>query len=86
MEYSDGVWISPPDKNANIICDIVGRIDDREAGTQVTDEDLANAQLIAAAPELFAACERLITNLDEGHKLIGAFEQIRLALNKAKGA
>lgn len=45
----------------------------------------ANARLICAVPELFAACARLITNLDEGHKLIGAFEQIRVALAKVKG-
>jgi hypothetical protein len=50
-DRSDGVWIEPPGKNSNVICDMVGRIYDGDAGcTQLTDEDLANAELIASAP------------------------------------
>jgi antitoxin (DNA-binding transcriptional repressor) of toxin-antitoxin stability system len=51
---SDGIWIEPTDKNANVLADIVGRLNDGE-DTQITDEDIANARLIAAAPDLLAA-------------------------------
>lgn len=36
--------------------------------------------------ELFGACNRLLQNLDNGKALTGAFENIRAALAKARGA
>ena len=89
MEYDDGVWISGPDKNANVLCDIIGRIDDREAGTQITDEDLANARLIAAAPDLLEALRDLFqAEIEQAdHILLElAIEKARTAITKAAGA
>lgn len=54
-DVTEGVWIAPTDDNENVICDMVGRLSDPEAGTQITDEDMENARLIAAAPDLLGA-------------------------------
>jgi hypothetical protein len=54
----DSVWVEPADKNANVICDLIGRLYDSDSGkTQLTEEDIANAHLIAASPDLLEACE-----------------------------
>lgn len=46
----DHIWIEPADKNANVICDLIGRLHDRDSGeTQLTEEDLANAAFIVAS-------------------------------------
>lgn len=75
----DGIWVTGPDQNANVICDIVGRIAN---GKQHTEEDEANALLIAAAPELLAACEIAAAAL-------GTYpdrrSQVLAAIAKAKG-
>jgi len=54
---SDGVWVHQPlSPSSNVICDIVGRAWDPKTRTsEITPEDLANARLIAAAPDLLRA-------------------------------
>lgn len=56
------------------------------------DEVMANARLIAAAPDLLAACETVLTKLDYIVNLWGAEgvtrtiqDQLRAAVAKAKG-
>jgi hypothetical protein len=51
-DEAEGLWVYV-DPNQNVICDIVGRNDPHI----MTDEDYANAYLIAAAPELLGALE-----------------------------
>ena len=45
----------------------------------------ANGNLIAAAPELLAACECLVSAADEHDSPIEAIDRARTALRKAKG-
>jgi hypothetical protein len=84
-EDSDGLYVRPADVTANVICDIVGRTGDGKANDQ-TDEDLANAQLIAAAPDLLAAC-RLSLSEDgrqgDGTMWSQTVRSIRAAIDKA---
>lgn len=56
------------------------------------DELEANAQLIAAAPDLLKSCERMISAFDKGgysfgdnERQYGAIGQMRNAIAKAKG-
>ena len=50
-DTDDGLWVTGPDTDAPVICDLVPR--DAES---FTEEDEANASLIAASPELLDAC------------------------------
>jgi hypothetical protein len=69
-DLGDMIWIEGQDKNANVICDIVGRNPD----TSMTEEDSANAALICRAVNnydgLVAACEAALEILapGEGHE------------------
>lgn len=47
---SDDVWVQTADPDANVICDII-----RRSPEQLTEEDVANANVLAAAPDLLAA-------------------------------
>jgi hypothetical protein len=49
------------------------------------DEHWANAHLIAAAPSLYAACERIVQEDANGEISIGAIEDCIFALKKARG-
>jgi hypothetical protein len=61
-EADGSLWVSGHDTNANVLCEIVGRDEGLRPGTtDLTPEDCANARLIAAAPELLAACEQLLS-------------------------
>lgn len=55
---ADGVAleVQPVRCSENVICSLVGRIDNGTLAEEFTDEDRANARLIAAAPELMEAC------------------------------
>lgn len=55
-DLGDSIWIEGPNFKDNVICDMVGR---EERGV-LTSEDVANAHLIAAAPELLEALEELL--------------------------
>jgi hypothetical protein len=59
-------------------------IDITRSGTSVK-QDNANARLIAAAPDLLAALERLYAALSLDADMVLACEQARAALAKAKG-
>lgn len=64
-EEKDAIWISPPNPKDNVICDVVGRIYDIEKATvDFTDEDVANAHLIAAAPEMLEELENVLKDLN----------------------
>lgn len=67
---TNALGIGPSDV---MICEIVAEGATDEAGPnspdEITDEDRANARLIAAAPELLAACltvKRFLTGLEDG--------------------
>ena len=82
VEFADsGIFVSPPDDNISVICDIVTR--SQELGNDdPSDEDRANAALIAAAPELLEALRRIFKmSLDVTIKDIA-----RAAIEKAEGA
>jgi hypothetical protein len=51
-EDCDGLYVRPADTSANIICDVINR---GGKDSRQTDEDWANAMLLAAAPDLLAA-------------------------------
>lgn len=72
----------------NCLADDVGEIYYRD---HPTAEDLANARLIAAAPDLLAACEDVFTLLDMSYRvsperLAKAKNILLRAVAKAKGA
>lgn len=52
-------------------------------GASVTIEDIANAKLIAAAPDLLRAATMLITELDKGRDLENNRFALRNAIKKA---
>lgn len=77
----DGIWIQPADLNANVICDLVGRLNvPEEDTTQITDEDVANAHLIAAAPTMLDALNNVRGFL---RKLGYTSSTVDAAINKA---
>ncbi len=81
-----GVWVGPPNDHENVICDIVGR----KGAAAWTEEDHANAYLIAAAPDLLAACKAWLKHYDEfvRDKQIGdepGIAEMRAAVAKAEG-
>jgi hypothetical protein len=49
------------------------------------EEAKANAQLIAAAPDLLAACEHVVQLIDPG-EWPDAYQELKAAIAKAKGA
>ena len=84
-EVDDGLWVSPPNRGQNVICDIVGR-----TFGQVGDEDVANARLIAASPDLYEALvntAQALAAIADGPGLIAqhldALDMARTALKKA---
>lgn len=87
-DVSEGVWIATNDDKAHPICDIVGRVFDKEAmTTQITAEDMANARLIAAAPDLLEALKQLLEDTrhmrQEYSDADEAAELARVAIEKA---
>jgi len=88
------VWGSTPGKDT-CICNVLVT-QDPEWGVS-PDEALANACLIASAPDLLAACEAIAARLEEaGHLSYGlrtmtyhedsdVMVQLRAAISKAKG-
>lgn len=79
-----GIWVEPPNPNEPVICDIVLRAN--AASTLSAVEDEANANLIAAAPEMLEALEASLAYVDI--RVFGWLEyekQVRAAISKAKG-
>lgn len=86
MPHTPGPWIvTIRDCGDNIfsckrrIANVYGDMD--------IDENKSNANLIAAAPELLAACLSALENLGEihGHEEQWACEELRNAIAKAEG-
>lgn len=81
------IWVTPPDTRQNVICDLQPRDAD-----SFTEEDEANARLIAAAPDLLLAIKLLYRATDhydpEPSKLgalLAAIEATKAAVAKAEG-
>lgn len=70
------------DEQSRTVCEITNEDD-------VTPEDDAHAQLIAAAPALLAACERMLAYVSDRNsppsECSGALSDMRVAVNRAKG-
>lgn len=77
---SDSVWVTGPDHNANVVCDIV------LSAKEATDEDFANARLIAAAPSLLEA-SKLAQDLlvASGFACSEVLSRVSAAIAKAEG-
>jgi hypothetical protein len=82
----EGLWVYT-DPNQNVICDVVGRNDPHI----MTDEDYANAHLIAAAPEMLDALSvarvalKLRIKKDATDGELSALLLIEDVISKAKG-
>jgi hypothetical protein len=78
------VWASPdPKQNDELIANIGHRVQQVQVAF---DCDTANAHLIAAAPALYKALERLVANLDEGDFISTTrIDEALAALAKARG-
>jgi hypothetical protein len=66
------MWVTGPNRNEPVICDIVARLTQFDEGTKeytpvMQDEDEANAKLIAAAPDLLEALQRFIAFADKAN-------------------
>ena len=88
-KHTPGPWTRSAERigtTAGTVC-VLYRRDDRVGGGITADEANANGDLIAAAPELLAACEA-IALLNEGQGQVNMCQvagQARAALRKAKG-
>lgn len=64
VKYTPGPWISIGNYIGTVgdETQTIAYVDDhRNAKRRTTEETLANARLIAAAPDLLAACEKLVS-------------------------
>ena len=82
----DDLWVAGPISTDNVICDIVPRDAD-----SYTEEDEANAALIAAAPDLLEACKRALSgawlHATSGHSdAVAVHDELRAAIARATGA
>ena len=64
------------------ICELQGEFDDKSSATP---EQMSNARLIAAAPELLEACKYALAQLEADGNSELICEDIRDAIRKAKG-
>ena len=90
-EHTPGPWASVPcqaDHGATTV--IQGVASNILARVPAGPRAVANAQLIAAAPELLAACERVLLSIEWGYTVDRMTEEeqastLRAALAKARG-
>lgn len=89
---SDALFVGPPDGDAPVICDLVSRLDQYDEETKTytqvfQDEDLANAHLIAAAPDLLEALKSLMEAASDGSAsaLLKPMFEAATAIAKAEG-
>lgn len=73
-----GTWVTGPDGDAPVICDIVTRDPDG-----ATDEDIANGHLIAAAPDLLDALARLTRAVLEAGQAYADTAQVTSGMREA---
>lgn len=78
----DGTHVIGPDNVVVAVC--------RQAKPRCTNDAIANARLIAAAPDLLAACEAMTEHLSTTFPPYGTgqspYDKIRAAIAKAKGS
>ena len=88
MSHTPGPWdanrwrvCAEPNGKIEVICDTANNKETRN------EENAANARLIAAAPELLAACENAMEIIDHRNNItfMELAAQLRAAIAKAKG-
>ena len=95
-EHTPGPWQIGPSQLGNISCVLKaghGHICDRPYGNGDGAKSWnANARLIAAAPDMLAACEQALERLEQHHRRLGmygddfrAVENLTAAIARAKG-
>ncbi len=91
-QFSLGPWtVQPPRTFADVGWDIIIRSANNDPICSVglagymKKKAMANARLIAAAPELMAACQEFVRKVDAGEaKSTRSYEQMKAALQKAR--
>lgn len=75
-----GGWVDAKDKKDGVICSL-GAVDRKDETTSN-----ANANLIAAAPDLMEACEEFVRKCESGEvRSKRSYQQMKAAISKAKG-
>lgn len=77
-ENGDNRWAVWDDEGMACICDV-------HAGVEPDPSGATHARLIAAAPDLLAACEMMLTVYGLSQEAPHAVEVMRAAIAKAKG-
>jgi hypothetical protein len=79
----NAIWVEPPNPADSVICDLRGR-----DAAVLTDEDEANADLIAAAPDLLKAAKLAHEFFINPHKFnpLDVERTYEAAIRKAIGA
>jgi len=82
MKYSTGPWVLA---KSGISVD-AGNIRIRQEAGGTREEREANARLIAAAPDLLAACAEFVRKVECGEaRSIRSYRQMKAAIAKAEG-
>ena len=87
MKYTEGGWMIQDfgDETIEIYVPKVGMV--AKCNRRVNEQAKANAQLIAAAPAMYATLETILGNLDDGfaNKNLGTKTMIKQVLAEAEG-
>lgn len=87
-QYTPGPWHIGMRPGPIVYGELGEQVADCRMGLDVSDEQRANARLIAAAPELLNACRYLLTKIDSlAPRLAGLmeYEYAKQAIAKATG-
>lgn len=92
MSHTPGPWrvldLRPSDECISISCNsgIVCRVSNLVSKNPLTDEDAANARLIAAAPELLRELKNLVEAVEFVDPGVYCLDEMKAAISKAEGA